>query len=154
MQEKISREEARMAGLVHYFTGKPCLHGHIATRLTSNMVCCECARLREPWHKRHPEKAKEVWKKATKIYRGRNKAKVASWEARRRTGIAQATPGWASIEIIEEIYREAEQLSMQVDHIVPIQHPLVCGLHVEYNLQVISAKDNQSKGNRHWPDMP
>ena len=41
-----------------------------------------------------------------------------------------------------------------VDHIVPLQSPLVCGLHVHDNLRVILAVDNASKANRHWPDMP
>lgn len=48
--EIISRKEAKAQGLVHYFTGKPCLHGHLAKRNTKNTDCTECARLRkERW---------------------------------------------------------------------------------------------------------
>lgn len=42
----------------------------------------------------------------------------------------------------------------EVDHIVPLVHPQVCGLHVETNLRVIPAIENRRKGNRHWPEMP
>ena len=48
--EIISRKDAKAKGLIHYFTGKPCLHGHLAKRLTRSTDCTECARLRkERW---------------------------------------------------------------------------------------------------------
>lgn len=41
-----------------------------------------------------------------------------------------------------------------VDHVVPLRSKLVCGLHNEFNFQVITADANNRKGNRYWPDMP
>lgn len=40
-----TRAEALQIGSVHYFTGKPCRHGHIAPRITSQCICTECSRL-------------------------------------------------------------------------------------------------------------
>lgn len=48
---------------------------------------------------------------------------------------------------IAAIYREARIAGMTVDHIVPLNHPLICGLHVSWNLQLMSAEDNSAKGN-------
>jgi len=40
----ISRATARKRGLKRYFTGKPCLRGHIEQRLVSSKGCCGCQR--------------------------------------------------------------------------------------------------------------
>jgi hypothetical protein len=47
IMKTITRKEAREAGLKQYFTGKACIHGHIAPRLVSNKTCVECDRIRK-----------------------------------------------------------------------------------------------------------
>ncbi len=59
----------------------------------------------------------------------------------------QATPKWANLEKIKEIYRNRPK-GYHVDHIVPLTSPKVCGLHVEYNLQYLPARENISKKNK------
>lgn len=62
-----------------------------------------------------------------------------------------ATPPWANFEKIREVYAEARRCGMTVGHIVPLNHPRVCGLHVHYNLKLEPASLNFSKGNA-WCD--
>lgn len=73
---------------------------------------------------------------------------------RRRVQLRLATPRWANIDAIMELYIKRYEMTREtgieyhVDHIVPIQHPRVCGLHCEANLQVITASANCQKSNK------
>lgn len=95
-----------------------------------------------------------------KEYSQKNKDKLTAKAAKRRAVQKRALPAWADLEVIAEVYRHARELSaisglpFHVDHIVPLQSKLVCGLHCEANLQIIYGPENISKNNRHWPNMP
>jgi hypothetical protein len=71
----------------------------------------------------------------------------------RQTRKQKATPPWADLKAIKAVYAEASRRKKQtgeawhVDHVIPLKHPLVCGLHVHTNLQVIPGKENQRKHN-------
>ena len=66
---------------------------------------------------------------------------------KRRAIKLRAIPKFANLEKIKEIYKNCPK-GYHVDHIIPLNNPIVCGLHVEWNLQYLSAKDNCSKGNK------
>ena len=69
----------------------------------------------------------------------------------------RATPTWADFREIKKVYAEALRLTIatgvqhHVDHELPLQHPLVSGLHVPGNLRVLTEKQNLEKRDRFCP---
>lgn len=108
------------------------------------------------WKLANPEKVRALGQS----YATANPDKLRANDARRKASKLRATPAWANHRYIALWYKVAvlEELrtghKCHVDHIVPLRSKLVCGLHVEHNMQVMLGIDNLSKGNRHWPDMP
>ena len=100
----------------------------------------ECAR---KWRAANNEKQVESRKKWEKS----NPDKVRAKLARRRATKLNATPAWVDHEKIAKIYAEAVRRKLQVDHIVPLNHPCVCGLHVPWNLQLLAESENNRKNN-------
>jgi hypothetical protein len=123
------------------------------------------------WRNRNPDKVRAglaAWAEKNRErkselqsqYAKRHPHKINALIAKRKAAKLQATPLWANDTEIRRQYELAKRLWAEtgvehhVDHIVPLQSALVCGLHVESNLQVLTAFDNLSKNNKHWPDMP
>lgn len=108
--------------------------------------------------KAYREANKEARAEQKKVYQKANSHLGNAIGARRRASKLQATPSWANKEHIDSIYllasinRKAGH-DVQVDHIVPLQSKLVCGLHCESNLQLLQGSNNKAKGNRHWPNQ-
>lgn len=69
----------------------------------------------------------------------------------KRLGILKQRLFEHELEEIRRIYRECPK-GYHVDHEIPINHPLVCGLHCVANLQYLTAQDNLSKSNHWLPD--
>jgi 5-methylcytosine-specific restriction endonuclease McrA len=116
------------------------------------------------YHEMNREKILEYRQK----YREENIEKIKEWElnnkhtiaknsANRRARKLNATPTWLTedekMEIIGlyflcKIISEDTGIEHHVDHIVPLKGKTVCGLHVPWNLRIITARENISKGNR------
>ena len=71
------------------------------------------------------------------------------------SAVIQSTPPWVTIAELKAIQYRARYLTEmtgiphEVDHIVPLNHPRVCGLTVPWNLEIVTAKYNGAKSN-HW----
>ena len=82
-----------------------------------------------------------------KVYIDEHRAEYIARNAYRRAAKTQATPSWADLDKIKQIYKTCPEGS-HVDHEYPLISDWVCGLHVHQNLQHLTAEENMRKGNR------
>lgn len=75
------------------------------------------------------------------------RAKRKARQARRIEALRNATPTWVDRKALNRMAR-CRPYGMTIDHIVPLQHPNVCGLHVPWNLQYLSDVENYRKHNQ------
>ena len=92
-----------------------------------------------------------------KKYKQKNRGRYNALSRDRDLKKTQRTPSWLNAEEKQQIihlYQKANELSKlenikyHVDHIVPLCGKTVSGLHVPWNLQVISATENMKKYNK------
>lgn len=96
----------------------------------------------------------EQAKKNKKEWNTKNLAAKKYSNSLRRKNCVLATPEWVDKKSIREIY-ESCPAGYHVDHIVPLKgtrngEHVVCGLHVPWNLQYLTAKENLKKNCRNW----
>ena len=103
------------------------------------------------------EQNKERMRGIRKAWYLKNKHKAISYVRKRQAAQLRRTLPWLSKDdnwLIEETYALAILRSKifgfqwDVDHILPLQGKTISGLHVPWNLQVIPAVVNSSKGAR------
>lgn len=136
-------------------------------RLHPNSKKCpskECTqKYKNSWARQNPE-CKLKWlennpikrAKASKEYTQRNRPYYAEYSALRTRKAKQAKPKWLDewqLFYIEELYSIASLRGLEVDHIVPITSKRVCGLHVPWNLQLLTRSENAKKSNKFNEDL-
>lgn len=94
----------------------------------------------------------ERMREKTRLWKKANPGKVAAAVRLRNTRERRQMPLWADKEEIARIYEHAKRIGESVDHVIPLKHKLVSGLHVETNLRVIPLIDNLRKNNRFNPE--
>ncbi len=150
-----SRKRAKALGFKYYNNGSLCKKGHRGPRYTSkgSCVCCHYEERKE-WAKNNNEHLLEYTRVYGKEYRHKNYIKVAASRAIKQKRFKLATPLWADLIKIKDMYVLAKRLTMetgvahQVDHFVPLNGRKVCGLHVHTNLRIIRRDINIRKGNK------
>jgi len=97
---------------------------------------------RYSYKKKHKENNPEYYKALTSVRKRRHRS---------------ATPKWITPEqklTMREMYLQAQKITKitgeryVVDHIIPLISPEVCGLHVPWNLRVITQEENLKKSNK------
>lgn len=101
------------------------------------------------WSQANPDKRSA----SAAVYKKANPDKISALNAKRRASKLQAIPAWFDKEEVNHIYKLAKAHNLVVDHMVPLNSNLVCGLHTADNLRCVHSSVNASKGNRHWPQM-
>lgn len=91
------------------------------------------------------------YKKRRKIGNKKNHANRMANKAKRRAQKINASPSWVDHKTIQEIYKNCPP-DHHVDHIIPLINENVCGLHVPWNLQYLTAEQNLVKSNSYWLD--
>ena len=81
------------------------------------------------------------------LYRKSIRPRLNYYQSKRRLIIKTQCPKWANLEKIKQIYIDCPK-GYHVDHIITVVNNNVCGLHVESNLQYLTAEENLKKGNR------
>lgn len=110
--EVISREHATSAGLIHYFTGTPCKHGHLDRRYTKTTICCECMKRRVRAHTAaNPEKKKLSDRRCYEAKRPERLAKAKEWRDENSEKMIQYKKEWyernrEEIAAKRKVYRE------------------------------------------------
>jgi hypothetical protein len=149
-----------------YILSSPCPRGHFAPRLVSNGACRDCAyenrRAHPEYDRNHDAKRRGTeYRRAQKRAAENARRKLPHVQAARRAErrarqarLLQRVPEWANLGAIKATYREAARLTKEtgiahhVDHILPLNGKTVSGLHVEANLQILTARENLLKGSQ------
>lgn len=111
------------------------------------------------YYEKHKDRLKPRIKERANRLREELKPINCEKTMRRNARKIQASPAWADLAAMQAIYVMAAKLTLDtgikhhVDHVVPLQSRKVCGLHVEHNLQILTARQNQEKSNKWLPDI-
>jgi 5-methylcytosine-specific restriction endonuclease McrA len=127
--------------------------------VSSDIICVETQKTPKYRTVRHiirfvPKTKKLIFEK-TKKERHKQPPSMRLASFKRKNALRRATPIWCDKRSVERLKtkvrslnKEAGFIKFHVDHIIPLQGESICGLHVPWNLQVITAEENLRKSNK------
>ena len=132
-KEKPKSDAAKEAGRRYYEKNKEMVKARANARPSEE---------RRAHRNKHKQSNPELYKALTSVRKRRHR---------------EAIPAWITAEqklAMREMYLQAQKLTKitgeryVVDHIIPLISPDVCGLHVPWNLRVITQEENLKKSNK------
>ena len=162
MHKNLAKLEAIKNGHHTFYDGVKCKHGHLSKRYTRNSACVQCSYTRKTVTLTKEQRKNNLatyQKKYSLINAKKIRQKTKEWalknpekaklnakisQANRRARKLKATPLWANKKEIKNIYTNCPK-GFEVDHIIPLGSKIVCGLHVENNLQYLDTLSNRIK---------
>ena len=146
-----------------------CSNGHtiLSVGRDSKGACLQC---KNDWYKGHYTKRKRISKQfckyghdllivgktkarnctlCMKIWRSENKAKRVLYDLKKRAKRQLRVPKFGQEGIFE--FCKNVPSGMTIDHVIPLCGKKVSGLHVNWNLQYLSRRDNDKK--KHHVDL-
>ena len=132
-KEKPKSEAAKEAGRRYYERNKELVKARSNARPTEE---------KRTHRNKHKKENPELYKALTSVRKRRHRKATPKW----------ITPGQKLA--MRNLYLKAQELSKiagqryVVDHIIPLQSTTVCGLHVPWNLRVITQEENLKKSNK------
>ena len=120
---------------------------------TRRKVCKRCYGIQlKDYYDEHEDEVLEY----RQNWRNENPDKISEGTRRYKQQLKEPQkPKWVNEILVNKIYRkmnylnkESGEVKYSVDHIIPLNGDIVCGLHVENNLRIIPIKDNSIKNKK------
>jgi hypothetical protein len=134
------------------YCSKKCKQKQIDLKRKNNLKIIENRRKIDlNFRNKNLDKRRKAYRDWCKTERGKFLRRISA--SMRHKRLKKCTPPWVNKNKIFEIYKQCQEMNTNekkysVDHIWPLKNKNFCGLHVPWNLRIITIKENCSKCNK------